>query len=739
MTSLNRRVPRVDNYFVTRRYRTRSFVANHSPDRALRYLEVHDVLDRFAGDGAVLELGSGPDGLRDQRPSAFVVTVDLHIFPSLDVQADGCHLPFRDGAFATAVCIDVLEHVPPALRTALIDELLRVTSGLLVIGGPMGTTAEHADRTLERWFHRTGRPVPDWLNEHVATGPYPTADEVNRMVGRAPLWSGTGVGVTAHRVMSAAGGVRGGTALGRAITCTPEGQGLLARVAGMGAPYRVVLAYDMRPVTFSVVMATRNRAERLPAAVDSVLAQTDPDFELIIVNDASTDATAWVASSLRRRDARIRVIDVPSATGSCGLARNVGLRAAKGRYLAFCDDDVQWHPGHLATCAAALERSDACYTTAARFLPDGRYYDLAGRAWGAGGPEVGDLDANTIAVRREVMQPFPDGRGRYESEDIRLAIALFRRGVRFQFVPEVTVDYTFNPASHCYSYTVEQRDGEVVLTSRPKVADWRAARGRVLEAGKVRLRRLAQRVRGATSKSPRAFSSVMSGRRSEPYDAGRDATDDGSVRHVVGHHRVRPDHGVPADRDAREHDGAATQPASWPEEHGFAVGHALKHRRDVWVLERVLVVGDVHAIADQHVGLDDDRRSSVDVAEPPHIGVVADREGLMVLRGRLAVDPQVLPHSDAVPDGDRLRVVEGAGKPDLEAVTARPQTRRLDEGVQLRRHGGGPLPGDGQLRRDPGHGTISRRPVKSIRWSISGRSSFARYSSTARLAPCQVP
>ena len=560
MTALNRRVPRVDKYSMTRGHRPRPFAANQSPDRALRYVELHDVLDRFATDGAVLELGSGPDGLRDQRPGAFVVTVDLHSFSSLDVQADGCRLPFRDGAFSTAVCIDVLEHVPPALRTALIDELRRVTSDLLVIGGPMGARAEQADHTLERWFRRTGRPVPDWLNEHLATGPYPTADDVDRMVGRAPLWSGTGVGVSAHRVMSAGGGVRGGTALGRAITCTPERQRLLARVASVGTPYRAVLAYDMRPVTFSVVMATRNRAERLPAAVDSVLAQTDADFELIIVNDASTDATAWVARTLRRRDARIRVIDVPFATGSCGLARNVGRRAARGRYLAFCDDDVQWHPGHLATCATALERSDACYTTAARFLPDGRFYDLAGRAWGAGGPEVGDVDANTIAVRRAVMQPFPDGRGRYESEDIRLAIALFRRGVRFEFVPEVTVDYTFNPASHCYSYTIEQRDGEVVISSRPKVADWRAARGRVLEAGKVRLHRLARRLPGAPSRSPLAFS-VMSGR-PESDDTSRDATDDGSVRHIVGHHRVGPDHGVPADRDAREHDGAASQPAS---------------------------------------------------------------------------------------------------------------------------------------------------------------------------------
>lgn len=472
-------------------------VPGQTPDRVLRYMELHDVLDRFGRGGPVLEMGSGPDGLRGRLGDTFVVTVDLHAFPGLDVQADGCRLPFRDGAFATSVCIDVLEHVPPGLRPGLVKELRRVTSDLLVIGGPMGPAAEEADRRLERWFRRTARPVPDWLEEHVGTGPYPTVDELHRLVGRAPLWSGRGVGLAAHRATAMGTNLRGGTAIGRAVTSTPRGRAALARAAGLGFPYRRILAYDLRPVKFSVIMATRNRAERLPAAVESVLAQTEADLELILVNDASTDATAEVARSIGAGDPRVRLIDVPEATGSCGLARNVGLRAARGAFLAFCDDDVRWHPEHLAVCQAALERADVCYTTAARYLPDGRFYDVAGRGWGPEGPRVGDVDANTIAVRRGVMQPFPDGRGRYESEDIRLVLALHKRGVEFEFIQQVTVDYTFNPESHCYTYSIETRDDQVVVSSRPKVADWRAARGRALEAARVRVKRLADRAPAA--------------------------------------------------------------------------------------------------------------------------------------------------------------------------------------------------------------------------------------------------
>lgn len=468
-----------------------------TPDRVLRYMELHDVLDRFGRGGPVLEMGSGPDGLRGRLPGTFVVTVDLHTFPRLDVRADGRRLPFRDGAFATTVCVDVLEHVPPALRAGLVKELRRVTSDLLVIGGPMGPAAEEADRRLEHWFRRTSRPVPDWLGEHVGNGPYPTVGQLNRFVGRAPLWNGRGVGLAAHRATAMGTQLRGGTAVGRAVTSSARGRAALARAAALGSPYRRILAYDLRPVTFSVVMATRNRAERLPAAVASVLAQTEADIELIIVNDASTDATAEVARSICAADPRVRLIDTREATGSCGLARNVGLRAARGRFLAFCDDDVRWHPEHLAACGAALERADACYTTAARFLPDGEFYDVAGRAWDDEGPRVGDVDANTIAVRRAVMRPFPDGRGRYESEDIRLVLALYNQGVQFEFVPEVTVDYTFNPESHCYTYSIEKGDDGVVVSSRPKVADWRAARGRALEAAKVRVKRLADRASAA--------------------------------------------------------------------------------------------------------------------------------------------------------------------------------------------------------------------------------------------------
>src|SRR5262249_46997994 len=99
-------------------------------------------------------------------------------------------------------------------------------------------------------------------------------------------------------------------------------------------------------------------------------------------------------------------------------------------------------------------------------------------------------DANTLAVRRNVMQPFRDTRGRYFTDDAELAWRLHHAGVRFAFVGEPTVDYTFNPASHAFIYEVtETIDGPAVI-ARPRVRSVHAARSRVAEVAGVRLGRI---------------------------------------------------------------------------------------------------------------------------------------------------------------------------------------------------------------------------------------------------------
>lgn len=100
----------------------------------------------------------------------------------------------------------------------------------------------------------------------------------------------------------------------------------------------------------SAVLSTYNRAGLVVEAVESVLAQTVADREVIVVDDGSTDDTA---GSLRRFGDRIRYH--PKPNGGAASARNVGIGLARGRYLAFLDSDDAWVPDHLAAQLAAFE------------------------------------------------------------------------------------------------------------------------------------------------------------------------------------------------------------------------------------------------------------------------------------------------------------------------------------------------------------------------------------------------
>jgi len=102
---------------------------------------------------------------------------------------------------------------------------------------------------------------------------------------------------------------------------------------------------------FSIIMPVYNREQELRQSIRSVLQQTFADFELILVDDASTDRTAEVAGQLAAADPRIQLIRLPENTGP-GPARNAGIRVARGTYLRFCDSDDYLPPGSLEALAS---------------------------------------------------------------------------------------------------------------------------------------------------------------------------------------------------------------------------------------------------------------------------------------------------------------------------------------------------------------------------------------------------
>lgn len=100
----------------------------------------------------------------------------------------------------------------------------------------------------------------------------------------------------------------------------------------------------------SVVIPTYNRATYIRRAVDSVLAQTYRDFEIIVVDDGSEDDTNRILEDYAER---VRYVFQDNA--GPGAARNHGIRISTGAYLAFLDSDDVWMPTFLAQTVSALE------------------------------------------------------------------------------------------------------------------------------------------------------------------------------------------------------------------------------------------------------------------------------------------------------------------------------------------------------------------------------------------------
>jgi len=108
----------------------------------------------------------------------------------------------------------------------------------------------------------------------------------------------------------------------------------------------------------SVILTTYNRAEKmLPRAIESVLGQTFKDWELIIIDDASTDSTPEVISRYQKRDERISRIHHQENFGSDTRGKNEGLLDSGGEYIAYLDDDNEWMPYHLEKMVAKLDQN----------------------------------------------------------------------------------------------------------------------------------------------------------------------------------------------------------------------------------------------------------------------------------------------------------------------------------------------------------------------------------------------
>lgn len=193
----------------------------------------------------------------------------------------------------------------------------------------------------------------------------------------------------------------------------------------------------------SVVLPAFNREALVGRAIDSVLAQTFADLELIVVDDASTDGTR--AALERYRDVpRVRLVLSDRNLGGGG-ARNLGAEAARASLIAFQDSDDVWLPGKLAAQVALLDaRPEAGVCYCAALYSDGpRAYGIphagAARLDGDMAREVlrtNPASTQVLVVRREVFWEvggFDPAMRRFQDWDLAIRLA---QATPFAFVPE---------------------------------------------------------------------------------------------------------------------------------------------------------------------------------------------------------------------------------------------------------------------------------------------------------------
>ena len=96
----------------------------------------------------------------------------------------------------------------------------------------------------------------------------------------------------------------------------------------------------------SIITPSYNSAEFIADTIDSILAQTYTNWELLVTDDCSTDDSQAIVRRYAERDGRIRLFSLEKNSGAA-VARNRSIREARGRFIAFCDSDDRWYPEKL--------------------------------------------------------------------------------------------------------------------------------------------------------------------------------------------------------------------------------------------------------------------------------------------------------------------------------------------------------------------------------------------------------
>lgn len=195
----------------------------------------------------------------------------------------------------------------------------------------------------------------------------------------------------------------------------------------------------------SVIIPTYNRAHLLPRTIGSVLGQSYQDFEIIVVDDASTDNIQEVINKFR--DERIGYIRLAENSGWSSKPRNAGLLGARGKYIAFLDSDDEWLPSLLARLVEKIKQTSVGLVYCGlvmESLNGRRPYIMHSRQRGWVWPntlEVCISSTTSSLIKRECFDKvgvFDDSDCRYDHWDMWIRLS---KKYEFDYVPEALARY----------------------------------------------------------------------------------------------------------------------------------------------------------------------------------------------------------------------------------------------------------------------------------------------------------
>lgn len=223
----------------------------------------------------------------------------------------------------------------------------------------------------------------------------------------------------------------------------------------------------------SIIIPTYNHAHFLGRALQSVLDQSYPHWEALVIDNNSQDNTDDVIKSFS--DSRIRLSKIHNH-GVIAASRNLGMREARGEWVAFLDSDDCWYPKKLQTIMAAVESDDAydvlsndelmvdIKTSAKRVLRYGPYEKDFYKILLIEGNR---LSPSASVVRHDFLDrhglAFDESQDYVTVEDYGFWLDLARTGARFKFIHEVQGEYVIHGANSSARLSRHWKNAETLL------------------------------------------------------------------------------------------------------------------------------------------------------------------------------------------------------------------------------------------------------------------------------------